>query len=272
MATGSPRLRKRSIPEGSRQETAELVTRDLEASMSMGNYRDDERRTVAHRLAESMEPVASSLSAAQQPVTRSLAEAMAQIVRVSERPVQSAFLARALNALARVTSKLGDETLGSAAGASSDFAVLMQALEEPASLDVLLEADPLAEARLRGLEIRERLLQAEGGTLSVEHVAKLLGITRQAVDKQRRAGRLLALPIGHHRYAYPAWQLDLSGMLPGLKEVLEELDTEDPWTRVAFFLGENSYLDGVRPLDELRRGNVHAVQRAAWFLGKNGAP
>ena len=140
------------------------------------------------------------------------------------------------------------------------------------NMGVLGEQDSLEEARLRGLEIRERLLQAEGGTLSVEHVAKLLGITRQAVDKQRRAGRLLALPIGRHRYAYPAWQFGSSGALPGLKEVLGEFGTDDPWTRAAFFVSENSYLDGARPIDELLHGNVHPVRRAAWFLGKHGAP
>lgn len=35
------------------------------------------------------------------------------------------------------------------------------------------------------------LLDAEGGVTSVEGVATLLHITRQAVDKRRRAGRLI---------------------------------------------------------------------------------
>src|SRR5690606_41693050 len=59
-------------------------------------------------------------------------------------------------------------------------------------------------ARLRGLRMRARLLAAEGGTLSSTEVADLLGITRQAVNKRRKAGRLIGLATGRRGYAYPA--------------------------------------------------------------------
>lgn len=218
------------------------------------------------------EPLVQSLLEAKRPVSPNLIQALARVVRAGEQPVRGAFLARALNALARLAPRLDEEALGVAAGADSDYAVLLWALEEPDALAALRASDPLADARLRGLEVRERIAQAEGGTLTVEQAARLLGISRQAVDKRRRAGRMLALPIGNHRYAYPAWQFGQGGVLAGLRETLDELDAGDPWTRAAFFLGENAYLDGARPLDRLREGDIEPVRRAAWWYGKQGAP
>jgi len=131
--------------------------------------------------------------------------------------------------------------------------------------------DLLARARLRGLDARARLLQAEGGPLSVDAVGRLLHITRQAVDKRRRAGRLLGLRIGRRGYAYPSWQFGEAGTLPGLEEVLLDLLNHDPWMQVGFFLNGNVRLGGESPLAELRRGHVEAVQRAARAYGEQGA-
>lgn len=218
-----------------------------------------------------MQPVIDSLTDMRQPVTQSLAEAMARTLRASQEPIRQAFLARSFNALARLASQLRPDALSDAVGEVSDYAVLLHALEQPSALAVLQEDDPHAEARLRDLELRKMILESDGGTISVDEVAQRLGVTRQAVDKRRRAGRLLALPIGFSRYAYPVWQFGPSGMLPGFEEVLAELSSVDPWTRAAFFLGENTYLDGERPLDEIRRGNVERVRRAAWAMGEQGA-
>ena len=60
-------------------------------------------------------------------------------------------------------------------------------------------------------------------------------------------------------------------MLPGLEDVLAELSLPDPWTQAAFFLSPNTYLGGQRPIDELRRGNLDEVRRAAWAMGEQGA-
>jgi hypothetical protein len=206
------------------------------------------------------------------PANRSLAEAMARVADAGEEPLRAAFLARSLNALARLAPRLEAGALGEAVGRRSDYGVLLRALEEPGAVAALEEDDPLAEARLRGLEMQEQILRAEGGTLTVQKVARRLGITRQAVDKRRRAGRLLALPVGQHRYAYPAWQFGPEGILPGFEDAMADFFEIGVWTRAAFFLGGNTYLDGKRPLDELRLGNIAAVRRAASALGQHGAP
>ena len=132
-------------------------------------------------------------------------------------------------------------------------------------------ADPLATASARGQLLRAQLLQAEGGTLTATEVARRLGLTRQAVEQQRRGGQLLALPSGRRGYAYPAWQFTPDGVLPGLVDTLADLQVRSPWMRAAFFLGRNVYLDGASPLAELQRGRVAAVRRAARAYGEHGA-
>ena len=218
---------------------------------------------------ESFRMVASRNEDGQSP--SSLAGAVGRILDAGAGPVRAAFLARALNALARLTPEIGDDVLGDAAGAESDYGVLARALASPNALGTLLVDDPLAGARVRGLAMRQELLQRDGGTLTSEQVAAHLGLSRQAVDKRRRAGRLIGLNVGRRGYAYPAWQFSEGGVLPGLEAVLTSLSVHDPWMRSAFFLSGDPRLESERPLDELRRGNVEAVRRAAAGYGEHGA-
>lgn len=67
------------------------------------------------------------------------------------------------------------------------------------------EAGGLAPAFARGRRTRADLPGAEGGTPTAAEVARRLGLTRQAVEQRRRAGRLLALPTDRRGYAYRAW-------------------------------------------------------------------
>jgi hypothetical protein len=135
--------------------------------------------------------------------------------------------------------------------------------------DVLLNT-PLAGARLRGLVARQDLLAREGGALGVQEVAKLLQLSRQAVHKRHRAGRLLAIDCGRHGYLYPAWQFVPGGVLQGLEEVLQTLVDHDPWMQLAFFVSENAALESGTPLDALRRNDLPLVLRAARLYGEQG--
>ena len=132
-------------------------------------------------------------------------------------------------------------------------------------------ADPLARAKLRGIEAKRRLIELLGGTLTVKEVADLLGTTRQVVGKRRSLNRLIGLPQARRGYAYPEFQFERGETLTGLTEVLEALSSHDPWTQLIFFAGANDRLDGQTPLEALRMGQLDAVVRAANVYGEQGA-
>jgi len=128
--------------------------------------------------------------------------------------------------------------------------------------------DKLARAVVRGLEVRQGLVEAEGGSLSSEEAARLLRISKTAVLKRLGAGRLLAWREERLQAArFPRWQFDEHGhVLAGLEEVLAILNQDerlDAWGKILFFLQEKSTLDGRRPLDLLRIGKLKQVRLAA---------
>jgi hypothetical protein len=128
--------------------------------------------------------------------------------------------------------------------------------------------DKLARAVVRGLEARQQLAEAEGGSLSSEEVARLLRISKTAVLKRLDAGRLLAWREERLQAArFPYWQFDEHGQVrAGLEEVLAILNQDerlDAWGKILFFLQEKGSLGKRRPLDLLRERKLKAVCLAA---------
>ncbi len=126
----------------------------------------------------------------------------------------------------------------------------------------------LAQAHVRGLEVRQNLLEAEGGSWSSEEVARLLHISKTAVLKRLSSGRLLAWREERLQAArFPRWQFDEHGnVLDGLEDVLAILNQDarlDKWGKVLFFLQEKPSLGGRRPLDLLRKGKLKEIRIAA---------
>jgi hypothetical protein len=214
--------------------------------------------------------VTASLERELEGVSPHTVQALLTLLRtVKGKRVQGAYTARALVALRQLVESAEPDALIDATGAPSDFGVLVDVLNRPEVVERLKATDPLAPARLRGLRAKERLLAAEGGTLSATEVAQVLGISRQAVDLRRKRGKLIGLVLGRHSSAYPAWQFGPEGVLPGLEGVLAELQRFDPWMQVAFMLGANDLLEGETPLAELRRGNLDGVRGAAQLFGEH---
>jgi hypothetical protein len=170
-----------------------------------------------------------------------------------------------------VVSQLHDAALKSVLKAPTDFQTILHALERPEVAAAIRDHDPLAMARLRGIEARRRILTDEGGILSAEEVREILIISRQAVDKRRKAGRLIAVSLGRRGFGYPAWQFSEHGILPHLETVLDALKQHDTWTKLVFFTSENAAIGGKRPLDALRSGDVENVLAAACTYGEQGA-
>lgn len=203
----------------------------------------------------------------------SLEQQARALLRHKSGSADAIFLTRALRVFEALLRDLSKDALSSAAAAPSDAEAVFRAMlgARKALLDPVRERDPLALARIRGQQARAALLSEEGGTLSASNVAELLGISRQAVNKRRQGGRLLALPLGRHGFAYPAWQFSGGDLIPGLVDVLGELAGHDPWMQARFFLNPNERLGGSPPLAELRRGRVEPVREAARAHGEHGA-
>ena len=128
--------------------------------------------------------------------------------------------------------------------------------------------DKLALAMARGLEARQQLAEAEGGSLSSSEVASLLGISKTAVLRRLEAGRLVAWREGRLQAArFPRWQFDRHGrVLSGLERVLTILNRNqrlDAWGKILFFLQIEGSLGNKRPLDLLREGRLEDVRLAA---------
>ena len=99
----------------------------------------------------------------------------------------------------------------------------------------------------------------------------MLHITRQAVDKRRKAGKLLAVDLGRRGYFYPVWQFTDSGALPGLEEILKEFKGRSSWEQLRFFLNTNPRLGGRTPLQKLKEGDIDIVQAAVRGTAEHGA-
>jgi hypothetical protein len=195
-------------------------------------------------------------------------EALERAFQAPKEDASAIFLARAIRAVARMAEEIRGQSLAQAATASTDYRVLLRALGAPEVGETLSNADPLAAARLRGLETRQRLLEE---SYSAEQVAELLGLSRQAVDERRKNGRLIGLTRGRRGYAYPAWQFEEGRTVRGLEEILKILEHHDPWMQAAFMINRNSRLGDESPISELRRGNVGSVRDAARAYGEQGA-
>jgi hypothetical protein len=148
--------------------------------------------------------------------------------------LRSVFRRRVDALVEKLSEQASDESLAAALEAPSDFGGLARLLSDSAALGVSLETvDPLAEAVARGAEIKQELLREAGGGWSSPRVAELLGITRQAVDKRRRAGKLLALQTGQGDHVYPVCQFADGEVLPGLDRFLAAFAGGGPWVRLS---------------------------------------
>ncbi len=192
--------------------------------------------------------------------------------RRNVRPLDRVFLERGIRGLVSLTLSMESNAVEAAVAETNDLEVLIRGLESKAGLRLARRIDPLAAARVRGLQMKRELLERAGGTLQPREVAELLGMSRQAVGKRRRAGKLIAVQTGRRGYEYPACQFEDTGAIDNLEEVLGAFaDDIDAWMQLAFLINPNESLGGESPLDLLRRGELGAVARAARTHGEHGA-
>lgn len=68
-------------------------------------------------------------------------------------------------------------------------------------------------------------LKEMGGTIKVNDVAEILGITRQAVHARVKKNKLLAFKQNSD-YIFPAFQFTDKGLLPGFEEIMDAFDED----------------------------------------------
>lgn len=135
------------------------------------------------------------------------------------------------------------------------------------------EPDARARAILRGKQQALADLRANGGAYTLGEVRTLLnGISRQAVNQKVRDGNLLTVPGPGDDHRYPTAQFMSDGRpAPGLKAVQDALPTRSPWAVFNFMIQPDALLDGRKPIDVLKEGNVDRVVEAARRYGEMGS-
>lgn len=181
--------------------------------------------------------------------------------------VKSKFLQYVIEAAIAVSQ----ETKITASDHNLGFEEMVKAFTRPEALKLLAPTDPLAAARLKGVQVKQQLLYGDEQPLTSEEVAALLRMTRQAVDKRRLKGQLLGVSLGKRGYLYPCWQFQSGQVLPGLERVLAALKDNDPWTKLMFMKTGDVRLDGATPLERLQAGDIEAVEQAAESYGTHRA-
>lgn len=180
-------------------------------------------------------------------------------------PAEAALMARIERYFHGAIRALPKQDRAKALSAPDDFWTLLETL----ALAPIAES-PELRVRMRGAIARRDLLEQEGGVLSPSSVAKLLGMSRQAVGLRRAAGKLLGVE-GNRGFVYPAWQFEGNDVIDGFTDVLNILADSTPWTQLVFFLTKDEAIGGKRPIDLLRKGKIAPVRRAARMHGEHGA-
>lgn len=175
--------------------------------------------------------------------------------------MRDAFRERAGHAIDQIAKSASIEVLADALAASTDFGAVVRALRDPAAFPATVPLDPLTDALARGVAEREHLAEKAQGLLSAEETGRILGgISRQAVDKRRRAGQLLGVKLAND-WRYPALQFGSAGdVAQGLADVLQVLADLSPWATLDFLLAEDDALGGLSPLEALRQGGHPAEE------------
>jgi hypothetical protein len=134
------------------------------------------------------------------------------------------------------------------------------------------EPDARSRALLQGVWIAQQDLREAGGAYDLDQVRALMhGISRQRVDRRVKERTLLAVPGPSNRRLYPTIQFNRDGsVVDGLKPMLEALPTRNPWVALNFLARPDHRLDGRKPIDLLRQGEVDIVVEAASRMAEQG--
>jgi hypothetical protein len=123
--------------------------------------------------------------------------------------------------------------------------------------------EPLAASYARSAERKRRVIERAGGVVGATEVGAMLGISRQAVDKRRGEGKLLAIKSPSGDYRYPSAQFTADGVVvPRLREWLAACGWRNEWMQLQLLIGKPATLGGHTVCEALASGDVRLVEEA----------
>ena len=126
------------------------------------------------------------------------------------------------------------------------------------------DQSPLTQAQERGKKYRQTSIQE---AFSSQAVANLLKISDEDLAQLRRSNQIVFLDDGNS-YVYPKCQFDGDRVIDGIDRVIAELPIVDGWTQLIFLESGDPSLQGDKPIDRLRSGDISAVVLAAGNYGR----
>lgn len=179
---------------------------------------------------------------------------------------------RAHRALESVMKAMPSDALFEAAAAPRDLDALILAVSAGAIELPATQKDPMTGAMILAFDHRRQLLEQASPLLTAAEVQKILGVSRQAIDKRRERGSILGIRIGHN-WAYPQLQFDLEGggqVYPCLSKVLAIHKGDSAWVVLDSLLAADPAFGGMTLLQVVREGRVDLIDLYARQLMGDG--
>jgi hypothetical protein len=119
-----------------------------------------------------------------------------------------------------------------------------------------LGVDTLAERMAAVVPLPSPVNEQIGPFYRGDQVARLLGVSRQAVHERAKKGALLALRTADGAWVYPTFQFDGRRLVAGLGELLAVFKRADVdrWAVAAWLASPTAALQGGSPLDAVHAG------------------
>lgn len=124
------------------------------------------------------------------------------------------------------------------------------------------QASAVLEAAQRRGDILRKQLIAKKDLLPSGEFTEALGITRQALNKAVKAGRIFALESGGDNY-YPAFLADPRLERRRAERVTKTLGDLSSWEKWLFFTSPKASLGRRTPIEAMQQGDYERVLRAA---------
>lgn len=115
----------------------------------------------------------------------------------------------------------------------------------------------------------ERRRELFSNCFTTTQVAKLLGTSRQTPHDRVKNKSLLAVR-DNGQWKFPLWQFNpegADGVIDGLPEVLKNLSISSEFAKLNWFMRPNTVLDGLTPVEALKRGLKTRVIAEAMGVG-----